>query len=217
LAGFFSKYKSQHFKKGQIIINAGDEPVGVYYLENGFARFFSISENGNELTINIFKPGSYFPMFWAIGDIPNAYFFEAVTDISVKCGPRDKLLEFVKSEPEIIFDFTRRLLVGFGGLLTRMEYLLTSSAPKKIASVFYMSARRFGQTDSNGKTTIQFPLTYQQIANLTSLTRETTSLEVKKLENQKVISREGHLWIINDVEKLKEEMQLHFSSAENVL
>ena len=209
LDNFFSQFRERRFKKGQVIIRAEDEPGGVYYLTSGFVRFYSIFEDGKELTLNIFKPGSYFPMLWALADIPNVYFFEPITNVSVRQAPKSKVLEFIKINPDIFYELTKRLMVGFAGLMVRFEQLLTQNAQKKVASVFYLSARRFGDKNGNGQTIISFPLTHQEIANLANLTRETTSLEIKKLEVAGTISKKNRLWTVNDLGKLKEESYLY--------
>jgi CRP-like cAMP-binding protein len=206
---FFSKYNLVSYAKGDTIINAEDVPDGVYYLIQGFVRLYSLSEDGKELTLNIFKPGSYFPVFWALADVPNVYFFEAITPVNVRRAPRQKVLEFAKSDTEILYELTKRLLVGFGGLMVRFEYLLRSDAAKKVASVFLLSARRFGKKNGGSGYVITLPMTHQDIANLAGLTRETTSLEVKKLERAGLISRKNRLWIVNNITKIKERSLLY--------
>src|SRR3989304_7730686 len=97
---FFSGYKLIHYKKGEVIMRPDDSPQGVYFLKKGYVKFYSVSQEGYELTLNIFKPGSYFPMLWAIGDIPNMYIFEAMMDAEVLRAPKKDLVDFIKSEPE---------------------------------------------------------------------------------------------------------------------
>src|SRR3989344_193941 len=57
------------YKKGETILRSDDNPQGVYYIKKGFVKMDSIFENGREITLNIFKPGAYFPMTWAVGGI----------------------------------------------------------------------------------------------------------------------------------------------------
>ncbi len=206
---FFVHGSPIQYKKGEIIIRAEDVPAGVFYITKGFVRFYSLDEDGKELTLNIFKPGSYFPMTWALGDMENLYFYEAMAPTELWKSPKKEVLEFIKSEPEVLFELTRRLMVGLGGLVIRMEYLLRGNAYQKTCSVLELSARRFGKSGKNDEIIIDFPLTHQEIANLAGLTRETASIELKKLENSGLVSRKKRTWIIKDFKKLKSEATLY--------
>lgn len=205
---FFSSYKLVCYNKGEVIMRPDDSPQGVYFLKKGYVKFYSISQEGGELTLNIFKPGSYFPMLWALGDIPNMYIFEAMTDIETLRAPKKELLEFLKTEPESLFELTKRIFIGLSGFMIRVEYLLFGDAYNKVASVLLMSARRFSEK-KNGEIIIQLPLTHQEIANLASLTRETTSIQMKKLERNKLIYYVGRKIAIKNLEKLKKESLIY--------
>jgi CRP-like cAMP-binding protein len=206
LEDFFSDGKIIEYKKNEMILRPEDIPQGIFYLEKGFVRMSTILEDGRELTLNIFKPGTYFSMFWAIADIENAYFFQAITDVVVKRIPKEKTIPFLKENPEILFDLTKRILSGMNGLLKNMEYLLSGHAEKRIAAVLILSAKRFGIKKGGGKIEIELPLTHQDIANLSGLTRETTSLELEKLKKQKLIRYVHHKVIIQNLKKLQEKI-----------
>jgi len=193
LEQFFSQYKSFHFKKKDTIINAQETPKGVYFIKSGNVRLYSISSEGQELTLNIFKPGSYFSMMWAIGDIPNDYYFQAMTPVEVWLAPKADLVGYLKKEPEVLFELTRRILIGLAGTLRSTELLLFGKASDKIYAVLVTLAKRFGQPGKNKETVIQLPLTHQDIANLTGLTRETVSLEIKRLERKGTIGYQKKL------------------------
>ena len=202
---FFSKYKKLDYKKGDTLIHGEDEPQGIYYLVKGNVRMFSLTADGKEFTLNIFKPNSYFPMIWAIADIPNAYYYEAMSDIEVVRAPKnDVLTKLIKNDQKVLFELTKRIMVGMGGLLTRIQYLLTADAHQRVASVIVMLTKRFGEKKKY-KMIIEIPFTHQEIANLAGLTRETTSLELKKMTDKKLVYRKGKMWVINDLNKLVEE------------
>src|SRR5579864_5629547 len=113
---FFAQYKRQQIKKKEIIIRAGDDPTGVFYIDEGIVRQYYISKNGAEITLNMFKQKAFFPMSWTIGNIHNNYYFEAVTDCSLYKGPNEKVLGFLKREPEVVWDLLKRVYIGIEGL-----------------------------------------------------------------------------------------------------
>jgi CRP-like cAMP-binding protein len=203
LEDFFSRFTSIEFQKGDLLIRALENPPGIYYLRSGYVRLYSITETDNELTLNIFKPGSFFPMIWALGNLDNTFFFEALSPVSAWRAPKDQVVKFLRNQPTVFFDLTRRLTVGFNGLINHLGYLLSNNAQSKVISVLLMLARRFGTPASEGQVVIKLHLTHQDIAHLAYLARETASIELKKLERQGLISQSRRLWVVNNLPQLE--------------
>jgi CRP/FNR family transcriptional regulator len=148
-------------------------------------------ENGTEVTFNIFKPGSFFPTTWAIGGVDNSYSFISMGETEVFRAPKEDFLTYLKSNPEILFDLTQRLLVGMDGLLDGFKNVIRGSAREKVLWAVMMLAKRG----------INTKLTHQDIARLAVVTRETASVEIKKLEKEKIISfKKGIIEILNPKE-----------------
>lgn len=199
---FFSGFRSTHYRKNETILHPGENPSYVYFVVSGFVRLFSVFTEGRELTLNILKPGSYFPMIWAIGGIPNTYYYQAMTSTELRRSPAKVVLDFLKENPEELFELTRRLLVGVDALLTNIEHLLSGTAHHRVACALLLSARRFGRP--RGKTClIELPLTHQDIANIAGLSREKTSLELEKLQKERIVHRQNHLWVVSNLKKLE--------------
>ena len=199
---FFAQFKPRHYKKGETILRAGDVPPGVFYLKRGYARDYTISKEGEELTLIIFKPGDIFPIPWAINNLPNQHYFQAMTPVVLQRALRENFLKFIRSDMGIFFELTSRILTHFGGLLTRMEYLVFGNASNKVASILLICAERFGKKQGRN-TIIQVPLTHNDIASLVGMTRETASIEMKKLEEKGLIVYRGRMLVIRNLERLK--------------
>jgi len=205
LEDFFSRYKKEGYKKGDLIIRAFEEPSGVFYLKDGFVKMNFIYEDGSEITLNIFKPHSFFPMIWAIAGTENAYFFQAMTSVSVYKAPKDDVLKFLRENPDVLFDLARRIIVGFDGLLLNIRHILFGSAIERVTSAIFLSARRFGEKQADGKTIIKLKLTHQDIANIAGITRETASISIKKLEKQKLITYKKRFICVNNLETFEKD------------
>ncbi|MBI2593271.1 Crp/Fnr family transcriptional regulator [Candidatus Daviesbacteria bacterium] len=207
LENFFSKRKLLNYKKGEIIIRSDDIPQGVFYVQKGYVSLYTMLEDGRQITLNIFKPGSYFSMMWAISDIPNAYCFQAITQTSLYRAPKGEVVDFLKRNPDVLFDVTRRILVGLDGILTIIQHLVSGTAYQKIGTTLVILAKRFGRKSRNLGITIELALTHQDIANLCGITRETTSLAMKKLEKKKLISYNTHHVVVKSVLKLEKNLK----------
>lgn len=204
LEQFFSQFRRLQYKKHEVIIRPHDPPTGVFYLAKGYVRLYGLSESGQELTLIIFKPGDFFPMIWAFNAHNLTQYCEAMTTVELYRTSKEEFRDFVKKNPELLWDVTSKILVRLRGLLERMEYMVFGNAYQKVASILVICAERFGINQKN-EILIRVPLTHKEIANLIGLTRETTSVELKRLENLGIISKRGGQYRIRKMDKLRNE------------
>lgn len=204
LEEFFSQFKKYHYKKGEVILRAGDTPQGVYFIDKGYVRDYSISKDGEELTLIIFKPEDFFPMQWVFNNRINQHYFEAMSAVDIWRCPKEDFIKFIEENPEIFFELTSHIMTRLGGIMQRMEYLAFGNAYEKVASILVICAERFGK-EEKGETVIQVILSHRDIANLLGLTRETASIEIKKLERKNLIAYQGRQLVVKDMSGLKKE------------
>ncbi|MDO8658081.1 MAG: Crp/Fnr family transcriptional regulator [Candidatus Levybacteria bacterium] len=205
---FFSQFKILTYKKNDIVSRSDDIPSGVFYLKKGCVRLYSLSKDGEELTLILFKPQNIFPLIWAINNTSMRYYLEAMTPVEIFRSPREKFIEFIKSNPDVLYELLKRTLARSGDLMERMEYLVFGDAYAKIASILLILADRFGEEKDKG-IVIQIPLTHKDIAALTGVTRETASLDLGKIEKKGIISFKGRKLIIKNLKVLKKESLLN--------
>ena len=151
---------------------------------------------------NIFKPISFYPMSWAINNTPNAYFFEAMDEVEVWRAPREDVISFVKSNPDVLFDLMSRVFKGVDGMLTRMTYLMSGNAYDRLAIELLIYAKRFGE----GKGNIQINISEKDLAAQTGMTRETVSREIKILKKKGLVIVKKNKIMITDILTLEREL-----------
>lgn len=195
LEDFFEKYGERTYKKGDVIIRADDEPAGIYLVKSGYVKMSSTFANGTETAVNVFKPGAFFPMTWALGEIPNDYNYQALSPIKVYKAPKAEFIKFLKENPDILFDLGRRVFVGLDATLFNLKHLLHGNSYERVAVIIYMMAKRFGSA--------LIPLTHQDISHFAGLTRETTTLMINKLEKEGLIVQDKRKLTVKDLEALK--------------
>lgn len=204
LNNFFSKFRKYYYKKNEIILRGGDSPQGVYFISKGYVRDYSISKEGEELTLIVFKPGDFFPMLWVFNDTPNLHCFAAISAVELWRCPKEDFIAFVKANPQVFFELTSHIVLRLGGMMQRMEHLAFGNAYQKVASIIMICAERFGKKTSQG-IVIPIPLTHKDLAMFVGLTRETVSIEAKKIERKRIISYKKHLIVVKNIEKLRTE------------
>lgn len=199
---FFGQFPLTKFKKGESMLSAGSDPSGVFFLQKGFVRQFLFTLDGSELTLHFFKSGSYFPLFWAINDLPNRFNYQTLTNAEVRIASKEKFLELINNDPGILRNITSRLLFGLDGLLTRVESLASRNARQRTIGIIHFLGKHFGSLKGNSLC-LTHPFTHEDISNLTGLTRETTSRELEHLSKTGLIVVKNRLIQVPDIRKLR--------------
>lgn len=183
---FFAAYPAIFFQKGEMLARAGEDLPGVLYLVKGLVRQYDIAPNGAVIVVNVYKPGAFFPMSWAINRTPNDYFFEAITDIEVRRAAPEEAIAFLRNEPEVLFNLLSRVYHGTDGLLRRMAHLMGGDAQSRLQFELLNAAYRFGEYRPDGS--IFVPMTENELGNHSGLARETVSRNMQKLKAANLIN-----------------------------
>ena len=202
---FYKQFKTRFYKKGEMLIRADDDPQGIFCLKKGYVRQYTISKTGNELTLHILRPISYFPMVWALNGTPNVYYFEALTPVEVGRAPRDEVVAFISQKPIIMFELLSELIEDYAESLKRIEQLVFSDAYRRVIAVLLYIAKHFGK-ESGKKIIVDHRFTQQDIATLVGVARETASNEIVKLEKKGLIKYVDHSMIIENIKLLDKEL-----------
>ena len=198
---FYKQFVIRNYKKGEMLIRADDDPQGIFCLTKGYVRQYTISPAGNELSLHILKPISYFPMVWAINGTPNVYFFEALTEVEVGRAPQEQVVSFIKDKPSLLFALMSELLEDYAETLTRVEHLVFSDAHRRVISILIYIAKHFGQPHKRG-IIVNHRFTQADIATLVGVARETASIELSKLEKEGLVKYIDHSILFEDLNSL---------------
>lgn len=194
---FFSQYRLRHYAKGQVLILNGDETDYVYHLVKGRVKEYDVTYRGDEIILNVFQPPAFFPMSLAINKAPNPYIYEAETGIDIRQAPADEAVQFIKNNPDVMFDLLKRLYRGTDGLLARMTHLMAGSAKARLMFEILLACRRHGVAKADGSCTIS--LNESDLAARAGLSRETVSREMHKLHTEKFLKLAGGKITIHNI------------------
>jgi len=202
---FYEQFSTREYKKGENLIRADDNPQGIFCLTKGYVRQYTISKTGIELTLQILKPITYFPLIWAINGAPNIYFYEALTAVEVGRAPKEQVVNFIKDKPTIILELMSKLLGDYAETLSRIEHLVFSDAYRRVISVLLYIAKHFGEATKDG-VVVDHRFTQQDIATLVGVARETASIEMGMLEKKGLVKYIDHSMIFKNIKSLESEL-----------
>lgn len=212
LYAFFKKFGQKSFLKEETILKPTDKKI--FFLTNGAVGMFSVSGENSQITLNIYKQHSIFPMP-LVFDLENKYTFDSITRVEGYFAPKKDFKMFLNKNPDILFDLVKRIYLGFDGFFTQLEALLLGDAFCRVTTSIIIYTRRFGQKNDS-IITFDWQLTHKQIASQTGLARESVTKEIKKLQEKGLIGYSGKKLFIYDLGKLEEEYFSYLSKIQKL-
>lgn len=198
-----AKRKPHLVRKGSLIFNEGDPLGRLYFIKEGFVKLYRLTSEGRDGTTYLLGPGNVIGLRALLSEDESAkHHAEALTDAQIMTISKREYFDEIAKRPELLvdlmhayiqrLDYTEQKLVGF----------MFSDAVARIAHFLFNTYQRFGKREAK-HIILPVPLTHQLIADFTGAFRETVSVAIKKLEQEKIIeSEKGKITILN-LQKLK--------------
>jgi CRP-like cAMP-binding protein len=205
--GFFSKYPVRHYKKGHILILAGEKAPSAFYLTEGKIRVYDITYRGEEIIINSFQPPAFFPLSLIINASTTRYIYEATTDITLRQAPVEDAVQFLEAHPPVVFDLLAYLYKTLDGVLERMVHFISSGAKNRIIYSLIEECKQFGQLREDGSYIVA--ITEKELGSRAGLSRETVSREARVLKIAKLIEVHHSTIIIPNLKRLERYLEIH--------
>ncbi len=209
LRQFIARYPYEIFSKGQTIILQNETPPGVFVIESGKAKTYTITSDGHEQLISIHSKGEDIPIGFAFGLIEKTkYFYEAYTKCTIRVIPKDAFLKHIRSDVDFMHQMYANNVEQLSFTLSRIHALEQPRASNKVALTLIYLADRLLPKSWAGPKSKQISVTQEEIANLLGMTRETVSSELKKLRIKRVISYSRKNYVLY-IERIKKHLENH--------
>lgn len=114
VAEFFEQFKMRTYNKGQILILSDDITDQVYFLLKGRVKVYDVSSRGDQVVVNSFKPGAFFPLSVVINNL---------------------------ASPAVVYDLLGRVYKGTDGLMGRLVQLASGNAQSRLAYELIVEVR----------------------------------------------------------------------------
>ncbi len=194
---FLDHFRVQKYAKGEIVLFEGEVPACAYVIKKGIIKTYNLTADGQEKPISFDIEMEMFPVGWVFGKQRRThYFYEAFTDCAVYCVPRDELMTMIKADPDLLFKYFDYFVSRYLNYQMRVNALEQSKAAEKVIHTIHFLCVRFGHDVRRNVVKIQLPLTQQDLANFMGLTRETTGIELKRLEKRGVLTYNRQSYVV---------------------
>lgn len=196
LANFFEKYPITRYKTGEIIFRQNESTDKVVFVKSGYTRIYNHDTDGKEITYSGFKPLFLMTLNYCLRSNQFQYNCQALTEVEVWKAPLVDFLNFIEKDPKLLLS-----LLGFGlhsleSVLAAWENSMSGDAYNRVAKLI-LSLGKMYCNQTCERVEIDFKITHQMIASMLGITRETASIQIKKLENSGWINQKKHLTILD--------------------
>jgi CRP-like cAMP-binding protein len=208
VASLFTDGEVLDFQKNQIVLHAQDVATGLYYINDGFVKIYTINNRGEEQIHLLYGPGDVFPLTALLGEADSNVFYQAMTDSKIAHIGLDAVQQKLQSDVKFAYAAMQKSIQQFRVYISRVHSLEHRFARERLAHRLLILAERFGVPTERGLE-LQAPLTQHVIASSINLSRETVSREMERFVARgyiKEISRSGGPITILDPEGLAKEL-----------
>ena len=204
LASLFEKHGTlMKTKKGRILFGVDDPTTKMFLVKEGAIKIYRYTEDGKEVMLHIHGPGELITISPLFKNMDHVVYSESLVDTQLFWIPLLQFREFVKENPEVLLEIGKMLADNWDEVEEKIEAFVTHDSLGRLAYVIVALSNKYGKRDRN-KIILPFPLTHQELANLTGMFRETVSISMQELKKSGVISIEKHVIVIEDPKKLEE-------------
>ena len=202
LRKFFNKYPTVKKIKGEILFKPGDKIGDFLLAKSGYVKIYELNKKGEQLVLPVFKPLLLLAMLCLFTKKKNNYYVEAVTNVEYWKVSEAEFLKYLEKDKELKSKLAKYVLMSFSDLMCNYKSLVFGDAKVKITTLLKSLVDAFGRKTKNGLE-LKFNISHKTLASMTGLSRETVTIQLLKLQKQKVIIYKGRKMIINNLEKLK--------------
>jgi CRP/FNR family transcriptional regulator len=204
LKALFRSGKQFKYQKNATITRAGETPRGIYLIESGMIKIYSLSKQGDEHIHHFFGPGDFFPIIWSFRDSVRNMFYETLSPVKVWLIPRETFKDFITSNPDVMYEVLEELIDRYHLYIGRIDNLLYPDARERSAYRLLSLADRFGVKTVEG-IVIDASITHEDLAHSINMTRETFGRAFGRLQQKGVIGYDDkHRLIIKDLPALSQ-------------
>jgi CRP-like cAMP-binding protein len=194
----FKNGQNRRYAKNQLVHYSGDPLTNIYLIESGFIKAYTILDSGDTRTILILGPGDIFPMsFSSSMDWENytiRYFYQTLSEIQVMSLPSIDLKHNIDQDSEIMETYMFYLSASNEAIMNQLEIMKNKKAIDKVMMLLPYLIGKAGKEVKPGIFELQLKLSHQEIADLSGVTRETTTTLIKELEKQGIIDQHSGKW-----------------------
>jgi CRP/FNR family cyclic AMP-dependent transcriptional regulator len=189
------------FEKGQVIYDVGDENQTFFFLQKGFVKVGSITEDGRELIYDVRKAGDI------VGELcasrqqrqDRAVALERTEVIVV---PLDEILEIVQTNRHLLQELVQMFCEALSEAYDQLNTLASSDTVHRLVRVLLRLGTQLGHS-SGQRTELSAYLTQEEISQMVVARRERVSTAMNVLRKRGMVDYSQRGYLVLDLKALR--------------
>jgi CRP/FNR family cyclic AMP-dependent transcriptional regulator len=200
LAMLASSLGKRVFAKDAILFHKGSPAQSLYVIESGKVRVFTLSDAGQEITLDVHGPGECFGEMALLDGSQRLTSAMALESLVVYTLPREGFLRCLERNPQVGLQTVEMLARRLERATTFTENLVFLDVAGRLAAVLLELSRRYGT--EGGDAEIDLHLTQAELASFVCASREMVNKVLAAYRQQELIKIEGQTITLLDPEGL---------------
>ena len=174
------------YKKGELVINEGDEIKGFLYLKSGLVKLFKKGQNDKEQIINIAKPFDFVSLLSVFSDANYNFSIAAIEDTTVCIIDLPSIKEMIEKNGKFGLRIMEKMSRSSDNIIQTNINLNSKNLRGRIAYILLFFADEIYVNDS-----FELPISRKEIAQLIDMTTENVIRILSEYRKDNIISING--------------------------
>jgi CRP-like cAMP-binding protein len=175
------KIRIEKFARNKTVLSQGDSNLFMFVIIDGGVKVILIDEKGREIILAIQRAGDFFGEMSLIDGKTVSASVVATESSTIAMISKDDFYSLLHNQKKILLSLLQTLCHRIRSSNAIIETMNQASASQRVRMLLLMLCGRHGEPDGR-EYTLSIPLTHQDIANMTGLTRETVTRVMQELK-----------------------------------
>lgn len=197
-----SRASMRRIPLGEAVYEQGQKATQFYLLLHGRLKVTQVTPEGQQLIVRVVHPGDLFGFAQALqrNDYPGTPI--AAAESVVICWPNEVWASFVEQNPHLAVNAMRTIGQRLQEAHTRIREMSTQEVERRVAHTVLRLIEQAGRPEKDG-VSIDFPLTRQDVAEMTGTTLHTVSRLFSAWESRGIVKGGRQKLLVRDAERLQ--------------
>jgi CRP/FNR family transcriptional regulator len=194
--------REDRYRARDYVFMEGDPARWFCLVKAGHVRIIRHARTGRDVVLELLGPGEMFGGVAVMERRPYPASAQATEPSTVVKLPQEAIVALAERQPSIIREIALMIGRRLRGAHDSVTSLAVDPVEARLASALVRLAEREGSPGASG-VALPFPLTRQNLADMTGTTVETTIRVVSRWLKDRVVAEEGGHLVLRDVEALR--------------
>lgn len=187
--------------QGEAVFEQGQAATSFYLLLSGRLKVTQVTDDGQQIIVRMVHPGDLFGFARALQRVDYPARATAVAESQVLSWPNELWPQFVEQNAQLAANAIQTIGKQLEEAHTRIREMSTEEVERRIAHVVLRLSERAGRKEEGG-IQINFPISRQDIAQMTGTTLHTVSRILSAWETRGLVEGGRQKLLIRDLKKL---------------